>query len=349
MIRKIAKIALISTVVLLAAGKGIIMYLGTQEQVSNDWTGTLTEKKLINEMVDAVIAKQQKEYQAGAVAKRDVHTKSHGTYRAVFYIRHDIPKELRVGVFAHAGERFDAQVRFSNGAMSAESYDILPNVRGVAIKLHGVNGKKVLPGDENSTEQDFLLANDKVFFAPGIEDMHKLVRGEMGVLVKQHPRVAALIADSVLKLVANPLSTDYFSQVPYALGVEGKDRLQVKYSLSGAHLHTLPNIFDRHYLRNSAVKSLNKGPVTMTFSVQVKLPGESIEDSSKTWKGAHVPVADLVFEKVEGTVEESAGEELSFNPVRSLPEHEPLGWPGRVRKEVYPADFKWRTEKNLKN
>lgn len=350
MISKIVKIALLSTLALVVLGKGTLMYLHTQEQVPNNWAGTDTEKKLISEMVDAVIAKQQKEHQPGAVAKRDVHTKSHGTFNATFRIRQDIPESLKVGIFAKKGE-YRAQVRFSNGAMSADSYDALPNVRGVAIKLHGVDGKKVLPGDENSSEHDFLLANDVVFFAPGVEDMHKLVHGEMGALIKQNPRVAALLADAVLKLVKNPLTTDYFSQVPYALGAEGNERLAVKYSLTGAasSFFSMPNLFDRHYLRHAAVASLNKGPVTMTFSVQVKQAGESIEDSSKPWTGAHIPVAELIFDKVEGMVAESAGEKLSFNPVRALPEHEPLGWPGRVRKEVYPADFKWRTEKNLKN
>ena len=349
MITRILKIALVSAAVLVVAGKGTLMYLHTQEQAPKNLAGTDAEKKLISEMVDAVIAKQIKEYQAGAVAKRDVHTKSHGTFKARFRVMNDIPAELKVGIFAKGGE-YDALVRFSNGAGSADFHDALPNVRGVAIKLHGVDGKKVLPGDEASTEQDFLLANDQVFFAPGIEDMHKLVRGEMGPLVKQNPRVAALIADSVLKVVTNPLTTDYFSQVPYALGT-GENRVAVKYSLRGApsSIFAVPNVFDAHYLRHAAVDSLNKGPVTMTFTVQVQQTGESIEDSSHAWTGAHIPVATLTFEKVDGTVAESAGEELSFNPVRSLPEHEPLGWPGRVRKEVYPADFKWRTEKNLKN
>lgn len=347
MIRKIVKITLLSAVALVVAGKGTLMFLHTKDQPINNWAGTDTEKKLISEMVDAVIAKQQKEYQAGAVAKRDVHTKSHGTFKATFRVLGNIPAELKVGIFAQPG-KYDAQVRFSNGAGSSEFHDALPNVRGVAIKLHGIAGDKVLPGDEKSTEQDFLMANDKVFFAPGIEDMHKLVRGEMGELIKQNPRAAALIADSVLKVVSNPLTTDYFSQVPYALGKEGENRRAVKYGLQGASEFSLPNVFDRDYLRNAAVNSLNNGPVTMTFTIQLQQPGESIENSSHAWKGAHVPVATLTFEKVDGTVAENAGEELSFNPVRALPEHEPLGWPGRVRKEVYPADFKWRTEKNLK-
>ena len=63
MISKIVKIALLSTLALVVLGKGTLMYLHTQEQVPNNWAGTDTEKKLISEMVDAVIAKQQKEHQ----------------------------------------------------------------------------------------------------------------------------------------------------------------------------------------------------------------------------------------------------------------------------------------------
>ena len=351
MISKLIKILVLAVVailvVLLAVLQGGLWWAHKQEVPSKSWVGSPVEQRIIDEMVQAVIEKQRKEREPGTVAKRDVHTKSHGTFKAKFRVLDGLPSELKVGLFAKGGE-YDALVRFSNGAMKADGFDALPNVRGVAIKLHGVSGEKVLPGDEKSTEQDFLMANDEVFFAPGIEDMHKLVRGEMGPLLKQNPRVGALIADSVLKVVTNPLETDYYSQVPYAFGPQGEHRKAVKYALlRTSSSFSVPNVFDRHYLRHAAVHSLNKGTVTMTFAVQFQQAGEQIEDSSHRWIGKYIPVAELVFEKVEGTVKESAGEELSFNPVRSLPEHEPLGWPGRVRKSVYPADFKWRTEENI--
>ena len=47
-------------------------------------------------------------------------------------------------------------------------------------------------------------------------------------------------------------------------------------------------------------------------------------------------------------MEESDGEALSFNPWRTVLELQPLSWAGRVRRAVYAADFKWRTEENRK-
>ncbi len=44
---------------------------------------------------------------------RGVHPKSHGCVKAVFEVNADIAENLRVGLFAVPGKKFDAWIRFS--------------------------------------------------------------------------------------------------------------------------------------------------------------------------------------------------------------------------------------------
>lgn len=312
-------------------------------------TSSAEEQSFIDKITAAVIEKQKKNHKKGKKAQRDVHTKSHGTFKATFTVRSALPSQLKVGLFAKTG-KYNALVRFSNGAFASDAFDALPNIRGIAIKLLGVSGGKMLPGEENSTELDFLMANDETFFAPRIEDMFNLVTGNMKGIATDNPRVLGLMLKAMMKVVKNPLHTDYYSQVPYAFGPDRACKFAL---LAGekSPCYSVPNLLDRHYLRHGAVDVLKKREVTFTFAVQLQQSQpllESLEDSSMLWTGDYLPVADLTFHMVDRMVEESEGEELSFNPWRTLLELQPLSWAGRVRRAVYAADFKWRTEENRK-
>lgn len=301
------------------------------------------ESEAIQAMVQAVLDKQRKEHKPGTLARRDVHAKSHGTVRARFRVLGNIPASCKVGLFAQAAE-YDADLRFSNGAFGPSGFDILPNIRGLGIKLYGVSGPKLLPGEERSTEHDFLMANDRAFFVPGIEQMLLLTQGKMKELAGKSPRVLFNILAAMMKLVKNPLCTDYHSQVPYRFG-----EYACKFALIAqerAPFLSLPNGFDKDYLRHSAEALLRRHDVKFTFGVQFQRQGESLVDSSKAWSGRIVPLAELTVTRNTRPILESDGEELSFNPWRALAEHEPLSWVGRARRAVYAADFQWRTTEN---
>src|ERR1043165_5105083 len=74
-------------------------------------------------------------------AGRALHRKGHGGVVATFEVLGDLPAPARQGLFAKPGQ-YRAYVRFSNGA-SARQPDHRGDVRGVAIKVLGVAGKKV--------------------------------------------------------------------------------------------------------------------------------------------------------------------------------------------------------------
>lgn len=83
----------------------------------------------------------------GRPAMRDAHAKGHGCVRAEFRVEPDVPARLKAGVFAEP-RAYKAWIRFSNGS-GAPHDDHAGDGRGMAIKLTGVSGKKLL-ADSNA-------------------------------------------------------------------------------------------------------------------------------------------------------------------------------------------------------
>lgn len=309
---------------------------------------TAGEAKAIETLTAMIVAKQKREHTAGSLARRDQHAKSHGTYKAKFRILTNLSPAFQVGLFAQPAE-FDALVRFSNGAGGVDTFDALPNVRGAAIKVLGVPGKKSLPGEEDSTEHDFLLANNQTFFASSIEELVLLGQGEKAELLLRHPSFFINLLKATAKPVHSPLALDYYSQVPYKFGqFAGKWILKSVDHEGGL---PLPNLSDRDFMRHAAAGTLRRRSWRFLFGVQLQRwgrgrGGESLSDSTVAWKGPFVPLAELIIERRREPALESDGEALSFNPWRVLSEHEPLSWVGRTRKAAYVADFQWRTQVN---
>jgi hypothetical protein len=91
---------------------------------------------------------------------RGFHAKPHAGLRAEFRVLPDLPAYARQGLFSQP-QNFKAVVRFSNGD-SGLSPDPNRQPRGVAIKLWGVTGPKLLPGQETANTQDFLATSHSV-------------------------------------------------------------------------------------------------------------------------------------------------------------------------------------------
>src|SRR5690242_10726036 len=81
---------------------------------------------------------------------------AHGSFTG----RPDLPAELRIGVFQQAS--FPAWVRFSSDTLPDRAD--LHTTLGLAIKLYGVPGRKLLAPEEDATTHDFVLQNHDVFF-----------------------------------------------------------------------------------------------------------------------------------------------------------------------------------------
>lgn len=91
---------------------------------------------------------------------RQEHGKGHGVVRAEFRVSPDVPLELRHGIFREP-RSYQALVRFSNGGQRDESGK---DAHGMAIKLFGVAGPKILEEERKAATQDFVLLDSPVFF-----------------------------------------------------------------------------------------------------------------------------------------------------------------------------------------
>ncbi|HZI48383.1 MAG TPA: catalase family protein [Pyrinomonadaceae bacterium] len=289
---------------------------------------------------------------------RDVHSKGHGCVLGEFTVHADIPEEFRVGVFKDP-KTYQAVIRFSNaGALApigGTAPDIKRDARGMAVKLVGVPGEKLLSDERNADTQDFLMFTPNVFFCPDpegfLELMDALTTNKLvfGWYLLTHPSVSLSLIAS-LKKHANLLELQYFSAVPYKLG-----DVAVKYSARPVLKRTsdLPNRPTDNFLRERMQAQLDQESVNYDFMVQVQKDPYAmpIENGLVPWSedvSPFIPIATIkIFRQTFDSPQQMVDcDNLSFTPWHCLPEHRPLGSISRVRRNVYQAISKFRHERN---
>lgn len=104
------------------------------------------EDKYIAGLAERLKAKIIKE-NVHDIMRRDAHPKMHGLVKAEFTVEPNLTPELKVGLFKEP-KTYQAWIRFSN-----QSGDISPDkgrdIRGMAIKLMGVPGEKILEQEKH--------------------------------------------------------------------------------------------------------------------------------------------------------------------------------------------------------
>jgi len=114
------------------------------------------EEQYINDIVEDTRRVISANFEAGrGPARRDAHAFDNGCVRAIFQVDENLPDELCRGVFVR-GRQYKTWIRFSNGN-SERRPGWMFDARGMAIKLTGVPGEKLME-DEKHT-QDFVLIN----------------------------------------------------------------------------------------------------------------------------------------------------------------------------------------------
>jgi len=309
------------------------------------------EQRHIDSLIDTLREKMKRDY-AGGRTLRDAHPKQHGCVRATFRVEPNLDPSLRVGVFGDETPRA-AWVRFSNqdGKVSADSKR---DIRGVALKLLGVPGVKLLDGEEDSTTQDFILISTDAFVCKDVAEfdglIRAMVRGMRSLLWFwfTHPRVAWNLF-SASKQHTSPLDIEYFSVAPYLCGTQ-----PVKYVLRPVlpTREPVPAKPSYDYLRERLVAHLAQAPARFEFFVQLRkdqsLP---IEDPGVPWRGAGAPLVKVATLEIPAQTFDTAeqrefGDNLSFNPWRCLPCHRPLGGISRARRQVYRVLSAYRHNRN---
>ena len=297
--------------------------------------------------------------------RRDAHAKGHGCVAARFTVNR-VADRFAYGLFAQSGS-YDAVIRFSNGSPEVQP-DSAADARGMAIKVLGVCGKKLLPFEENGTAQDFILMNNPNFFIRTIEEyaqFNSMLANGNALDYFYSPRTSPLkwhIRELMLgKGTQKPrpdslVTTRFWSGSAYALGPSG----YVKYSAvpcsSNKPMPPDPKIaseFGYDFLRLELANQAAKGGACFDFMVQPQAPGKNmpIEDTTVKWSEADspfVPVARIVLKAApDNTAQQNIQcEAMAFNPWRTLADHRPVGVMNRVRKALYQAMAQFRQAKN---
>jgi hypothetical protein len=312
--------------------------------------------------------------------ERDAHPTPHGCVRAHWTVDPQLEARFRHGVLAEPGRSFPAWVRFSNG-LRADDRQL--DVRGMAIKLMGVEGDKLLPDQRHEKTQDFVMINYHTFVVSDVDEFLPFLQYQVdgnpfGYFIGWNPfewhlremRVGLqMLGASFLKRDGpSPLSMSYFSMLPYKLGND----LNIKFSVWPCD----PDITSRcvapetgrpenpssQFLREQLIERLtpradarsgDTPAARFEFRVQVQRPNKNmpIENASIEWSQSDAPyvrVAELTIapQRFSTEVQNRFCENLSFTPWHALPAHEPIGGLNRARKVVYDGISKARHAHN---
>jgi len=335
------------------------------------------ESEIIAEIRDRIERQLERDLRAAqkkdpkALMLRDQHAKHHGCVEATFEIRTDIPKAYQQGIF-QPGRKYQAWIRFSNGGPMRQD-DRKADGRGMAIKVMGVPGKKLLEGifteslysREEKDAQDFILLNHPVHFVPDLKTYSVFTRltHRRSLLLSSMfflswPRLAAIVWNILKKKMYNPLHVTYHSMTPYLLGQDQA----VKFSAvpvsvdDGLPIPDTPGPrSSRDYLREAMARSLDPASGRAArFDLRAHVRKDEnlpIEDPTVLWPEEGAPklsLATITIEPQEFQSEERIrfSEALSFSPWHTVPEHQPLGGINRARLAIYQSISELRHKTN---
>ena len=232
------------------------------------------EDKVITEVIQYSVAMLNKETDP---VQRQQHPKSHGCVKAEFIVK-NVPEECKFGIFREP-HRYPAFVRFSNGSMKAQP-DSEVDVRGMTIKLLGVEGEKLLAEERQAQTQDFILINHPVLFLKDAQDsLHFAKAVQMAkkmplkalkplplllMYVPSHLKQFKILKTIQKKSVTNPLQIQYWSTTPYKLGHHAI-KFSVKPSVTESNIPIAPNLESANFLREVMVEHLSRQEVCFDF------------------------------------------------------------------------------------
>lgn len=273
---------------------------------------------------------------------RALHAKYHGVFEATLDIAARLPDHVRHGLFATPGH-YEALVRFSNGSSKVQ-HDKVGDVRGLSVKVLGVNGDKVLG---SATTQDFLtiLSSATPFRNPDeFVGVVWATRNPALALPRVIGAVGPVRAVGLLrKLVAGlkgpnaSLATRrFYSALPIQCGPYA-----VRYAFIPAATEADAPLAGRSY-GDELADRLRRGSIGYDLALQFYVDDQRtpIEDPTVDWDSPYVTVGRLTITQQDANSERGKrlterGERLSFDPWHALVAHRPLGAMMRARKHAY--------------
>jgi Catalase len=302
------------------------------------------EAALIEEIVEQMAKTNREAFERHRHAIRAAHAKSHGFLKGEMVVPDGLSEHLRQGIFARAAT-YPVIVRLSSGPGDIHS-DTVPAPRGMAIKIIGVEGQRLLSGDQGNN-QDFLLINNPVLSFGTVAKYKKfiglletntqsplqgLAQDNHHLLGETYHSMAAIrLGDYIAKISAAPASDNVKALTGQAVGKVGDSTMR---DLVVEHFRTQGA---EYQLRAQLCADLGRMPV---------------EDASILWPedlSPHQPIATLRIPSQDAysPARRVYGDDvLSFNPWHGIREHQPLGSIMRIRIQAYERSSRYRHEMN---
>jgi len=342
-------------------------YTPDLEQIGPD------EPQLAEALSETMLSIAYTTYADSAHAIRCVHAKSHALLEAEVDIRDNLPPQLAQGIFAQPGG-YQAVMRLSTTPGDI-LHDSVSAPRGMALKILDVDGTR-LPGSENSTSQDFVMVNGKVFNSPSA----KAFLGSLKLLAATTDRAegAKKILSKLLRGVESvaeaagkeltPVKVMGGQPMTHMLGESVYTQVPVRFGQYVAKLGLVPASENLKALIDTKVSVDGDEDVhrhlieeffrtqTAVWHLQVQLCTDAaempIEDPMALWdeeKSAYVTIATVTARPQESWSEERAGivdDGMKFSPWNGIGEHQPLGQIMRMRKLAYERSAAFRSKRN---
>jgi hypothetical protein len=291
----------------------------------------------------------QKKNARGGPARRGLHAKAHVGAFGELTVSPGLPEPLRVSLFAEQ-RTWPVYARFSNGS-GRHQPDRTADIRGLALKLVGVPGRKLIPGLEDKLTQDFLFIqvptvpfrtpDEFVTFvrtaAKGPALLVPRLIGSLGL-----GRALALLKGlASMPKVASMTTSPFYTALPLRFGATAA-KLAV---FPVGPTPVSPTSGTPESLRDDLVTRLRNGPLTWSLRAQLFVDERTtpIEDASVPWPEDRSPFQELArlvlpqqdLTSERGTQLEAKIERMSFDPWHAVEELRPLGAMMRARAIAY--------------
>jgi catalase len=305
--------------------------------------------------------------------RRDVHAKTYGCVEATFRVLDNLDAKYRQGIFATPAE-YHAWIRYSSGSTLVQN-DSVRDARGMAIKLMGVPGKKLMEADgvPHAETQDFVMMNATQFFILNLPeylvftqylgegsnygyflggftpDLPQKNWRKLFNFSNYHPREMMLALKTLKPPPDSLLNIQYYSVSAYQFGSQNFAKYTAKPCADGGAAEV--NRDQPNFLRDEMAAHLKDRDACFDFMVQLQAPGKNmpVEDVTQEWSESDspfVPVARIEIKKQSFVENQQTCENLSYNPWHALPEHRPVGVMNRVRKPLYLEVARYRRSMN---
>ena len=338
---------------------------------------TAEEDQLIEKIVASMGRVNAKAFDKERHATRDAHAKSHGILKGYLEVYDNLPAHLAQGLFA-TPKRYPIVIRLSS-AFGHIKDDRIPSAYGMAIKVIGVEGEKILPEHQDDLTQDFLLVNFPVIpfghvqaywktqnIAEKYDDSPNLLKQMGDSLAKPASSIAGLLAhvapaSSALKKIGAPpthiLGETFYSMAAIRFGdyIAKINATPLSPEVRALSKQSI-DITDRPSgIRDVVVDFFSRSGAEYALNAQLCTHPDDmpIEDASIEWdedKSPYQPIGKIVIppQDAYSPARRVYGDDvLSFNPWHCLVAHQPLGSINRVRMPAYARSSKFRHAMNV--